>query len=398
MPRTDFGFGCVDYTSSCGLRGSWITTTAQPRTVRLWNSGTEWSFLSTGPGSYDWTNLDIWLDLIAANQPRGAMYTFGQTPCWLSPVQCTGNGWGVGNNWSASAPRDLTSGGSPSFTAFVTALVAHCSPAGNCVKDYIKYWEMWNEANLPNRWAGTAAQLYQMFAPVIPIIRSNVPGAKISTPPVCGGDTAWMASWMQLENSQGRLSDYYGIHVYLKANPPLTPETRIKMVKSMIATKNANGWTTTPWMNTETNFDPLTFTCSTQFTLEDCEGQLVRWHVLQYAYQGGGGGALHVNWFNWENTIGSYDTFYYTMMTWLRWANFTSSCSNSGNVWTCPLTERDGKTALIVWNAAGNSTYVPASQYVDYKSFNGTYGGSIVSISPGHSTTIGVIPIMFESN
>ena len=94
-----------------------------------------------------------------------------------------------------------------------------------------------------------------------------------------------------------RLSDYYGIHIYMEDN---APEQRLRMLQSMLKTKNANGWTTTPWMNTETNYDHITFTCSTQFTLEDCRGQFVRSHVLQYAYQGGAGGAFNVAWFKWE--------------------------------------------------------------------------------------------------
>ena len=44
-----------------------------------------------------------------------------------------------------------------------------------------------------------------------------------------------------------------------------------------------------------------TFTCSTQYTAEDCRGQLVRWHVLQYAYQAGAGGRFHVGWYDWES-------------------------------------------------------------------------------------------------
>jgi hypothetical protein len=109
-------------------------------------------------------------------------------------------------------------------------------------------------------------------------------------------------------------------------------------------------------------------------------------------------GASHVNWYDWEHSISGYDTYYYTMMTWLRWATFTNSCSNNGNVWTCQMTERNGRSALIVWNVAGDSSFQPATQYVDYRKFNGTYGGETVNISPGQSTTIGVVPIMFETN
>ena len=85
------------------------------------------------------------------------------------------------------------------------------------------------------------------------------------------------------------------------------------------------------------------------------------------------------------------------MMRWLTGATFTASCTNSGNVWTCPLKEASGATALIVWDAVGDSQYTPASEYVDYKHFNGTYGGSTQAVTRGEATTIGVVPIMFES-
>jgi hypothetical protein len=391
----NWSFECIYWSDDCGLNGSWVPTKSQPGTVRLWQSGTEWGLLSTGNNSYDWAYLDTWLDLVAQRQPTAVMYTFGLVPCWISTTPCDGKGWGMGHNFSAGPPSDLTSNGSPAFNAFVTALVEHCSPAGHCVKDYIKHWEMWNEPNLTNFWTGTETQLYDMFKPVIPIIRNNISGALISTPPVSGGDAPWMTNWMTLENTNGRLSDYYGFHVYMEQS---APEQRLGMVQSMLKVKNANGWTTTPWMNTETNYDNVTFTCSTQFTLDDCRGQFVRWHVLQYAYQGGAGGAFNVGWFKWESiSTGGYDTYYYTMMQWLTGATFTSSCSNTGTVWTCPLTEASGANALIVWNTAGDSDYAPATGYVNYKSFNATYGGATKSISPGQSTTIGVAPVMFES-
>jgi hypothetical protein len=89
-----------------------------------------------------WDDLDTWLDLIAQRQPTVVMYTFGLVPCWISTAGCDGKGWGSGHNYSPSPPSDLTSSGSPSFNSFVEALVQHCSPAGHCVKDYIKYCEM----------------------------------------------------------------------------------------------------------------------------------------------------------------------------------------------------------------------------------------------------------------
>jgi hypothetical protein len=168
------------------------------------------------------------------------------------------------------------------------------------------------------------------------------------------------------------------------------------MIVRMVTTKNNAGWTTTPWMNTESNFSTSTDQCTS--SVDDCHGQLVRWHVLQYAYQGGAGGAFHVGWYNWPSiSSGGYDTYYYTMMQWLVGSTFTASCSSSGTVWSCPLTESNGKSALIVWDSNGTSRYTPASQYVDYKEFNGTYGGATVTIQSGQATNIGLIPVMFEN-
>lgn len=388
LEPTGWSFQCFQG-SICGTTGYWIPTVSQPGTTRLWDAGTDWYNLEPAHGTYDWTTLDTWLDLIAAHQPTAAIYTFGHTPCFLASTACGSN------PWSPSPPLDLTGNGSPTFTAFVTALVEHCSPAGHCARDYIKYWEMWNEANSTPYWSGTVTQLYQMFKPVIPIIRNNVPGAQVLTPPVAGGNAKWMASWMALENADGRLSDMYSFHLYLWDQEP---EQRMPTIERMVNTKNSNGWTTTPWLLSETNYDVNTYACSPIYSVEDCQGQLVRWHVLLYAYQGGQGGAYNVGWFDWPSIIsGGYDTFYYTMMQWLTGATFTASCTTSGTVYTCPLTEANGASALIVWNTAGASTYTPAKQYVDYREFNGTYGGATVPISAGEATTIGLIPVMFEA-
>jgi polysaccharide biosynthesis protein PslG len=399
ISATNWSFECV-FDSSCGPDptggGTWISTTSQPGTVRLYDDGTAWSILNTAPNTYEWTNLDTWLDMIAQHQPRAVIFTFSHIPCFIASTPCSGGGGGSsGKYYTASVPSDLNANGSKTFTSFVTQLVQHCSPAGNCVKDYIKYWEMWDEPNDPHYWVGTVNQLYDMFKPVVPIIRSYVPNAIVSTPPVDGGDTAWITSWITLENTQARLSDYFGFHTYLST---YEPEQRMNMIKKMVAAKNAAGWTTAPWWNTETNFQIGEDTCSTQFTIDDCRGQLVRWHVLQYAYQGGAGGAYHVGWYDFPSIAsGGYDTYYYTMMQWLTGSTFTASCTYSGTVYTCPLTEANGASALIVWDSAASAKYTPATEYKNYKSFNGTYGGKETSITPGEATEIGLIPIMFAT-
>jgi hypothetical protein len=139
----------------------------------------------------------------------------------------------------AIPPDDLSATGSQSFNAFVRALLIHCSPAGHCVKDVIKYWELWNEANAENFWSGTVPQLYQLMAPAVALVRSQVAGASVLTPPASHGDTDWMREWLNQENKNGRLSDIYSFHLYLQGNPP---EPRSAIVKENGGFKEWHEW------------------------------------------------------------------------------------------------------------------------------------------------------------
>src|SRR5271165_2239433 len=383
LTQSSFGFQCGTGLPTNCPNETWPATIAQPGMIRLWDSQVQWHLLNSKPGAYKWKTLDGYLDAIAAHQPRDAMYTFGYTPCWDTKARCE-VAWG-----SIYPPDDLTPSGSPSLNTFALALVSHCSPAGHCVKDYIKHWEMWNEANAPHYWKGTIAQLYELMAPAIAIIRSNVPGALILTPPANRGDTNWMEAWLNEENKRGRLSDIFSFHLYLQND---IPETRFSMVREMVDLKtHTTGWSTSPWMNTETNFDSSTFACSGRYTPDDCIGQIVRWHLLQYAY-----GAQHVSWFFFNTTIGrnqEYSNAYHVMMQWLIGGHFAAACSSMGSIYSCPFIQASGRHALFVWNATGNSNYTPDPQYVDYKTLN----ADATAVSARRPVTVGVKPIMLEA-
>jgi hypothetical protein len=385
---SSFGFQCGTALPTNCPNETWPTTIAQPGMIRLWASQVQWHSLNSGPGAYRWSTLDGYLDAIASHQPRDVMYTFGFTPCWDSREECEIT-WG-----SVDPPSDLTPKGSSSFNAFVSALVDHCSPAGHCVKDSIKYWEMWNEANGAAFWSGTIPQLYELMAPAIPIIRNKVPGALILTPPPNRGDTDWMRGWLAEENKRGRLSDIFAFHVYLQGQ---LPEIRFKIIKDMADLKNdTSGWSNTPWMDTETNFDAANFTCNGRYSHDECVGQLVRWHLLHFAY-----GASNVNWYFFNATIGrnnDYSNAYHTMMEWLVGGHFTAECAPSGTsangtIVTCPFIQANGHHAMFVWNFGGDNTYVPTDQYSDYK----TLSGNSTTINREKPVAIGVKPIMLES-
>ncbi len=384
ITRSSFGFQCGTGRQTNCPGATWPTSIAQPGMIRLWDSQVQWHLLNPSSGSYNWHVLDAYLDAIAAHQPRDVMYTFGYTPCWDTKGECD-KAWG-----STSPPNDLTPNGSPSFNSFVSALLDHCSDAGHCVKDYIKYWELWNEANASPFWNGTVDQLYQLMAPAVPIIRKKVSGALVLTPPVSKGETGWMRSWLQEENTKGRLSDIFSLHVYLLSG---TPESRFQLIKEMVELKNNTpGWASTPWLNSETNFDPVRFACAALYSADECIGQMVRWHLIHFAF-----GAQHVGWFFFNTTIGRNQDFssaYKTMMEWLVGGHFTNGCDLNGNVITCPFVQANSHHALFAWTFNGEGSYSPAAEYADYK----TLSGAVTNIPKGQKVPLGPKPIMLEAS
>ena len=382
---------------------AWPASVAQPGLLRLWDSQVSWSYLMTsygaGVGTYDWQQLDGYLDDIAAHQPITVNYVFGCVPSFATSGPSGTTPGSCGNNGSATPPDDLGmghGGSSPTFNQFVTDLLHHCSPAGNCVKTLITGYELWNEANVSTgpgvRWTGTQLQLYRMVAPAVAIIKANVSNAKIFTPSITGGGGPWLAGWLSTELSNGPISNVYNIHKYL--NDKL-PEDVISGISSDLAPNTVSAL---PWVMGETGYDNirLPYSCNTAlYTTADCIGQMVRWNLLLFS-----NGASGLYWYYWNTYIGSdprYATAYHSMMQYLLGGKFGGPCTSTvvgaATTWTCNFTESGAQTALWVWTPSetGSSFTVP-SGYVDYRDLTGTK----TTVSGGRSITIGPMPIMLE--
>lgn len=403
LAASNFGFQCGLASGDCPNE-TWPSTPAQPGLFRMHDVGTAWGSLSTGSGTYDWSTLDAWLDVIAQHQPLDVIQVFSWVPCWDAPSPCEAPP--VAPNGTNGPPKDLTAGGSASFNDFVTRFVQHCSPAGNCVKDFVKYYEMWNEWDAVQngvqfRWGGTMNQLYQMLAPAVSIIRTNISGAVILTPSSFAGGKLLgpvptdLQSWLNLETTNGRLSDWVVWHDYPTGNTPEMEWTSGSAIKFLSAQTSLSAWTSTPWADTETNFDPTTYACPSTFNANDCIGQIVRWQLLHAS-----NGAMSLDWYKWNQTIGAnsqYQAAYYYMMQYMVGGKFPGPCASVAGAtvetWTCNFAEVNGTTALWVWtpNESGTSFTVP-SGYIDYVDLTGAQ----TSVTSGQSITIGTMPFMLE--
>jgi hypothetical protein len=399
----DFGFQCGVTTTNCGGPRDtlvWPQAQAQPGMLRLHDVGTSWSDLSTGRGTYNWTQLDTWLDIIAEHRPIGVIQVFSWVPCWeASPCEAPG----VAPTGTHVPPDDLTESGSPSFNDFVRKFVQHCSPAGNCAGDcppdeicaktnLIKYYEMWNEWDTEMRWTGTVDQLYDMLAPATDIIRENATDAVILTPSTTRGRIKFFEAWLNAESTNGRISDWVVWHDYLWDT---TPEDEWNQYGTLYLStlRSLPGWKKVPWADTETNYNVDTFACPRKFSAAECTGQIVRWQLIHSS-----NGASNLNWYKWNETIGSnaqYETTYYYMMQYLMGGTFGGPCTTSGSTqtWTCNFTKSDGVAALWVWAPVEAETnFNVPSGYSDYLDMSGVK----TTIHAGQSITIGPIPIMLE--
>jgi len=235
-----------------------------PYTLRLHDTGTWWSQLEISPTTISTTYLDAYLDSLAALKAQGqqhfVVFTFSHVPCWAVNLQTCPNN---------QPPLDLRANGSPHFHQFVQALAGYCTAKGNCVKDYIQAYEMWNEWNLytPSQgyvyWSGTVGQLYDMLAPEAKYLKTLTPTPIIvmpSTTPVSTTYQADFQTWLGLENSNGKISDWVNWHLYL-TNPgtsgpaTVTPEAQWAAYgANFLSIQGSNGWSGVPFVDSETNF------------------------------------------------------------------------------------------------------------------------------------------------
>jgi hypothetical protein len=404
----NFGMQCGIGTQGPNCAGFVLPATqAQPGCIRLHDAGTFWAVLNPAQGVYDWSTLDGWLDLVGQHEPRCMIETFTAVPCWAAPSGACAvlPIYPTGTN---APPSDLTPSGSAAFNNFVTAFVNHCSPAGYCVKDLIKFYDMWNEWDLSVHWTGTMAQVYQMVAPAAKYIKANVPSSFILMPSTTPDSDTGLGyeqdfqNWLNYENTNGHISDWITWHVYLSSGVSgvtRTPEDQWGTFNTnYLNIQQADPkWANKPWANTETNFSASTdYKCpSSQYSPQDCTGQIVRWQILHDS-----SGAASLDWYKWDQTIGSnpqYEAAYYNMMQYTIGGHYTAAASftagGGASTWTAPFVTASGGNALWVWtpNELGTSFTVP-SGYVDYRDLS----GNKTSVAAGQAITIGPEPFFLE--
>jgi len=127
--------------------------------LRLWDTHTGWAEINTAFGQYDWSNLDSFVADAQAHNVD-VLYNLARTPTWASssPNDSSCACASISGNGQCWPPIDLNADGSGTDKDWITWVTAVASR----YKGQIKYYEIWNEWNVPLFWQGTPAQLVRM--------------------------------------------------------------------------------------------------------------------------------------------------------------------------------------------------------------------------------------------
>ena len=355
--------------------------------LRFWDNGTSWSDIQgVQAGTYDWTTFDAWFSEIGAHPPVKPLYTFGRTPKWAAGNPDAASPYGAGES---SPPLDIAT-----WNQFVTRIVQR-SVASTHAR--FEAYEMWNEPNDPEFWAGTVSQLEQLAASAYPIIHQNDSSAVVLNPPPSninpagsGDGIDWLDSY--LATGACAYADVVSVHGYLYADGTTCTYENAdggqttsgacaeELVPNLAALKtmlvNHPACAGKPLWISETSWG----VSNGAPNLTDLTAQaafLARYYLLALS-----SGVARVYWYGWDYTPwgtlwdptnGAHPAAvaYAQVIDWLTGARFQAPCDAQGSVWTCALTEADASTALAAWTTGAEASFTVPAQYTHLRDLTG---------------------------
>ena len=306
---------------------------------------------------------------------------------------CTG---GYAPDACAEAPAHLSD-----WEQFLTQLVSHL-PSGA-----IRYWEMWNEPNVPNFWKGDPQTLVAMTADARQIIKAADSNAVIFSPGVtgnyetavecsnasryCGG--GWLDHWLSLGGSN--YIDGIAFHGYpVNVESPERIQGAIDLLQATMARNNVGSL---PVWDTESSW-------GRSAALPD-EGDQVAW-VARHLLLEESMGIQRSFWFAFDNPywgefwspntgLNAAGVAYQEVQKWLQGTTLTGPCAQTDDdptTFICSYSRSDGYAAQAIWNTAGTTSIAVADKFIEYRDLS----GHVRSINGG-TVQISTTPILIET-
>lgn len=353
-------------------------------TLRSWDQqGTKWPELEPEKGVWNWGPLDNFVEAAEEHGVSDILLTLGQSPGWASSspdtVRCCGGL--ISEIAGATAPpADIQD-----WRDYVTAVAQR-------YKGRIRYYEIWNEPNLPLYYTGTVAQLVTLTQEAYKILKAVDPGNTVVSPAV----TTNVGYLDQLlAAGVANYVDMLAYHIYTRTDPPenaarYLANVRLVMAKYGLAkmplwdTEGASGDNTTP--------------------LDQAPKWIARRYLTDLAF-----GSVRFDWYTWDQAgqfcVGAVENdrrvltaagrAYGYLFGWLAGATLTNALIDAAGNWQIWLTRPDGNTALVVWNPTSTTQFTLPNTFTARSSHD--LSGGVHSVS---STTVTVTdsPVLFTTS
>ncbi len=379
--------------------------------------GTEWNDVEPTNGTYSWAALDSTIAQAKSAGVTQFMYTFWSTPEWASshPAQNCILTASENVTGCAAAPTNIND-----WDGFVKALVTRYN-------GQIRYFELWNEANLNQTYSGSMSELVTMAQHAYGDIKAIDPSAIVLSPsasrigvkeysPGCINSECWLAEYFAAGG--GAYADGVAFHPYACftnnsacatvgiatpqggiqawAGTPLS--TVVGDVRSIMATY---GLSKLPLIATEGGFPSDIISQNLLGTADQQSAFVSRWYILQASEN-----VSVAVWFSefqpQEGLLGfgtssaesEINQDYTQTYRWLVGSTFDGPCTLSGGIWACNLSLADGSAGQIVFADSSLTPlpYSPPKGFTEYQNLN-------ASISPlGNSVEVGMEPVLLTAS
>lgn len=358
---------------------------------RFWDSPPlQWPSLNTGPGVFDFSNLDADLALAFTKGTTEGMYTLARTPPWATsaPSDTSCNYVSApsgGGNGECDAPSDLAANGSGTnaiWKAWITAIATHLDdPTYLQSHAHVRYWEIWNEPDTKAFFAGTIAQLARMTEDANCIITGrgviHDKGDGSATPCAATAIDATAQIVMASAHAKSVALVYGQNELYCTAtpmpyqlpcpNPPdaiakavdvinfhmkpgnemgMTPEAAMEMYVGNVKGILQPAELAKPLWDGEASYSTMGFTNA--YTDADMQASFMpRFFLLNWSL-----GISSNAWYQEPDQNPMATTAYQQAFTWMVGSTLTSPCTSTAGVYTCPI-ENNGTAYAIMWDSAG---------------------------------------------
>lgn len=351
--------------------------------LRLWDNGTAWSQIELEPGVYKWDNLEGILENAQSKGMTDILMVLGTTPEWNAKVVGPDDYPQPG---AASAPKDLDA-----WDAWVTEVATR-------YKGRITSYQIWNEANLKNFWAGTPEEMAELTKRAYDIIKAIDPAALVVSASPSTRLTAsfdkFFPAYLKALAAKDWPIDVVGIHTYPSADgDPAARGLLLEAVQDALAAAGAGDL---PLWDTELNYGlagPGPDKPKQDITGADAAGWIVRTYIDDLRY-----GVERSYWYIWTQKpypllgIQAYpgsdgEQGFFALENWVIGSVFDGCTEEAGAV-TCEFT-REGQTSVVAWAQSGEVPYTApeGAQLVCDPLAN------CLEVTPGSEITLTEVPI-----